>query len=44
MHNLRAELFFKPRMVNWRVTIAEARSSFLCAAQDSPPYLHDGRC
>jgi len=45
MHNLRAERFFKPRMVNGRVTSADGpiKTFPLRGIKDSPPYLHDGR-
>lgn len=45
MHNLRAERFFKPRMVNGRMASADGpiKTFPLRGIKDSPPYLHDGR-
>ncbi len=45
MHNLKAERFFKPRMVNGRMASADgAIKTFpLRGIKDSPPYLHDDR-
>ncbi|HXV20789.1 MAG TPA: hypothetical protein VD811_07365 [Desulfuromonadales bacterium] len=45
MHNLRAERFFKPQMVNGRLTGADGpiKTFPLRGIKDSPPYLHDGR-
>jgi cytochrome c peroxidase len=45
MHNLRAERFFTPRMVNGRMASADGpiKTFPLRGIKDSPPYLHDGR-
>ncbi len=45
MHNLRAERFFKPVMINGRMASADGpiKSFVLRGIKDSPPYLHDGR-
>ncbi len=45
MHNLKAERFFKPRMVNGRMAASDGpiKSFPLRGIKDSPPYLHDGR-
>jgi cytochrome c peroxidase len=45
MHNLRAERFYTPRMVNGRMTAADGpiKTFPLRGIKDSPPYLHDGR-
>ena len=45
MHNLRAERFFKPRMINGRMASADGpiKTFPLRGLKDSPPYLHDGR-
>ena len=45
MQNLRAERFFKPRMINGRMASADgAIKTFpLRGIKESPPYLHDGR-
>jgi cytochrome c peroxidase len=45
MHNLRAERFFKPRMVNGLMESADGpiKTFPLRGVKDSPPYLHDGR-
>jgi cytochrome c peroxidase len=45
MHNLRAERFYKPQMVNGRMTSADGpiKTFVLRGIKDSPPYLHDGR-
>ena len=45
MHNLRAERFYKPRMVNGRFTAADGpiKTFPLRGIKESPPYLHDGR-
>ncbi|HPA15359.1 MAG TPA: cytochrome B6 [Desulfobacterales bacterium] len=45
MHNLRAERFFKPKMVNGRMASADGpiKTFPLRGIKDSPPYLHDGR-
>ncbi len=45
MHNLKAERFFKPQMVNGRMASADGpiKTFALRGIKDSPPYLHDGR-
>ena len=45
MHNLRAERFFKPRLINGRMASADGpiKTFPLRGIKDSPPYLHDGR-
>ncbi len=45
MHNLRAERFYKPRLVNGRMANADGpiKTFPLRGIKESPPYLHDGR-
>ena len=45
MHNLQAERFFKPQLVNGRQTGADGpiKTFPLRGIKESPPYLHDGR-
>ena len=45
MHDLRAERFFDPVLVNGRMAVADGKiKTFpLRGIKDSPPYLHDGR-
>ncbi len=45
MHNLKAERFFKPQMVNGRMAASDGpiKTFPLRGIKDSPPYLHDGR-
>jgi cytochrome c peroxidase len=45
LHNLRAERFFKPQMVNGRMASSDGpiKTFVLRGIKDSPPYLHDGR-
>ncbi len=45
MHNLKAERFFTPRMINGRMATADGpiKTFPLRGIKDSPPYLHDGR-
>lgn len=45
MHNLRAERFFKPQMVNGRMAVGDGpiKTFPLRGIKDSPPYLHDRR-
>ncbi len=45
MHNLKAERFFNPQMVNGRMASADGpiKTFPLRGIKDSPPYLHDGR-
>ena len=45
MHNLRAERFYKPKMINGRMASADGpiKTFPLRGLKDSPPFLHDGR-
>jgi cytochrome c peroxidase len=45
MHNMRAERFYKPEMINGRLASADGpiKTFPLRGIKDSPPYLHDGR-
>ena len=45
MHNLRAERFFKPQMVNGRMAASDGpiKTFVLRGIKESPPYMHDGR-
>ena len=45
MHNLRAERFYEPRLINGRMAAADGpiKTFPLRGIKDSPPYLHDGR-
>jgi cytochrome c peroxidase len=45
MHNLRAERFYKPQMINGIMASADGpiKTFPLRGIKDSPPYLHDGR-
>jgi cytochrome c peroxidase len=45
MHNLQAERFFQPRMINGRMASSDGpiKTFPLRGIKDSPPYLHDGR-
>jgi cytochrome c peroxidase len=45
MHNLRAERFYKPQMINGRMAAADGpiKTFPLRGIKDSPTYLHDGR-
>ena len=45
MHNLRAERFYTPQMINGRMAAADGpiKTFPLRGIKDSPPYLHDGR-
>ena len=45
MHNLRAERFYKPHMINGMMASADGpiKTFPLRGIKDSPPYLHDGR-
>src|SRR5665811_583802 len=45
MHNLRAERFYKPRMINGMMASADGpiKTFPLRGIKDSPPYLHDER-
>jgi len=44
-HNLQAERFFAPRMINGRMASADGpiKTFPLRGIKDSPPYMHDGR-
>ena len=45
MHNLKAERFYKPRMIHGRMASADGpiKTFPLRGIKDSPSYLHDGR-
>ena len=45
MHNLQAERFYKPRVINGAMAGADGpvKNFPLRGIKDSPPYLHDGR-
>ena len=45
MHNLKVERFYKPRMINGRMAIADGpiKTFPLRGIKDSSPYMHDGR-
>ena len=45
MHNLKAERFYQPRMINGRFASADGpiKTFPLRGIKESPPYLHDGR-
>ena len=45
MHNLRAELFYRPQMINGMMASADGpiKTFPLRGIKDTPPYLHDGR-
>ena len=45
MHNLKAERFYEPQMINGRYAAADGpiKNFPLRGIKDSPPYLHDGR-
>jgi cytochrome c peroxidase len=45
MHNLMADRFYKPQMINGRRASADGpiKTFPLRGIKDSPPYLHDGR-
>ena len=45
MHNLRAERFYKPQIINGRMAAADGpiKTFPLRGIKDSPTYLHDGR-
>jgi len=45
MHDLRAERFFEPQIINGRMASADGpiKTFPLRGIKDSPPYLHDGR-
>ena len=45
MHNLRAERFYKPQMINNMMASADGpiKTFPLRGIKDTPPYLHDGR-
>jgi cytochrome c peroxidase len=46
MHNLRADRFYEPRLINGRMSSPDGpiKTFALRGIKDSPPYLHDGRC
>jgi cytochrome c peroxidase len=46
MHNLRAERFYKPQMINGMMASADGpiKTFPLRGIKDSPPYMHDGGC
>jgi cytochrome c peroxidase len=45
MHNLQAERFYKPQMINGMMATADGpiKTFPLRGIKDSPPYMHDGR-
>jgi len=45
MHDLRAERFYEPRLINGILASADGpiKTMLLRGIKDSPPYLHDGR-
>ncbi len=45
MHNLRAERFYRPQMINGMMATADGpiKTFPLRGVKDTPPYLHDGR-
>jgi cytochrome c peroxidase len=45
MHNLKAERFYKPQMINGLLATMQGpiKTFPLRGIKDSPPYLHDGR-
>ncbi|OLD93677.1 MAG: cytochrome B6, partial [Candidatus Rokubacteria bacterium 13_1_20CM_4_68_9] len=45
MHNMRAERFYKPQMINGMMAAADGpiKTFPLRGIKDTPPYLHDGR-
>jgi cytochrome c peroxidase len=45
MHNLKAERFYEPRMINGMMASADGpiKTFPLRGIKDSPPYMHDGR-
>ena len=45
MHNLRAERFYKPQLINGMMATADGpiKTFPLRGIKDTPPYLHDGR-
>jgi cytochrome c peroxidase len=45
MHNLKAERFYEPKMINGMMASADGpiKTFSLRGIKDSPPYLHDGR-
>ena len=45
MHNLQAERFYKPRLINGMMASADGpiKTFPLRGVKDSPPYMHDGR-
>lgn len=45
MHNLQAERFYRPQMINglWATADGPIKTIALRGMKDTPPYLHDGR-
>jgi cytochrome c peroxidase len=45
MHDLKAERFFKPALVNEAMEVGDGniKTFALRGVKDNPPYLHDGR-
>jgi len=45
MHNMQAERFYKPQMINGMMAAADGpiKTFSLRGLKDSPPYMHDGR-
>jgi cytochrome c peroxidase len=45
MHNLKAERFYKPQMINGRMAASDGpiKTFPLRGIKESPPYMHDGR-
>jgi len=45
MHDLKAQRFYEPRLINGRMDVAGGitKTFPLRGIKDSPPYLHDGR-
>ena len=45
MHNLQSERFFKPQLINGRMTVGDGpiKTFPLRGIKDSPPYHHDRR-
>ena len=46
MHNMKAERFYKPQMINGRMASADGpiKTFPLRGIKESPPYMHDERC
>ena len=45
MHDLKAERFYKPELINGQTNAADGpiKTFSLRGIKDSPPYMHDGR-